>query len=79
MDSKVEVPEDPVLIVRGLAGVTRALREFGVKLRDSGRESYGGQKDDLVIALCLAVWAAELGEVGPRNVPLPGVGTGPLV
>lgn len=49
------------------------MRDFGVRLRPSGSDSYSGKAhDDLVIALCLALWAAGRSPHAPGPLPVPG-------
>ena len=46
---------------RRIANLQRSVEEmteFGVRLGTRGQERFEGKKDDLVTALCLAVWAA---------------------
>lgn len=55
--------------------LVREMRGFGVKLSAGGHESFEGKKDDLVMALCLAVWASGMagmgkGEMAPPGTPL---------
>jgi hypothetical protein len=45
---------------------------FGARLRPTGHTEYGGPHDDLVLALCLALWASRLADHGPRPVVIPG-------
>ena len=56
----------------GLDDLVREMRGFGVKLSGRGREGFEGKKDDLVMALCLAVWASGKAGVGEGDVLQPG-------
>jgi hypothetical protein len=55
-----------------LGELTREMRGFGVTRAARGRESFEGKKDDLVMALCLAVWAAGMVAPGEPDRIWPG-------
>jgi hypothetical protein len=55
-----------------LEELTREMRGFGVMTSARGRESFEGKKDDLVIALCLAVWATGMAAPGEPDRIWPG-------
>lgn len=56
-----------------VAALEEELLRFEVKITDAGRDTYGawreGQHDDLVFALCLAVWYGE-DKAAARDAPL---------
>jgi hypothetical protein len=48
------------------------MSNFGARIRPTGHTEYGGPHDDLLIALCLVLWASRLAPNGPRAVVIPG-------
>lgn len=56
-----------------LGPLAEEMRMFGMKRRLTGSEEYGGKKDDLVMALCLALWAAGQVDDREQDGPLPGM------
>jgi hypothetical protein len=71
----VRVMEEGLLFVADgveLETLVREMREFGVTISGRGREGFEGKKDDLVMALSLAVWAAGKAGVGEPDLVIPG-------
>lgn len=60
--------------LRDMPGLLDEMRQFGAKLRaDGGTPEFGGNKDDRVMALALAVWAAGISDLGVQDGGIPGM------
>ncbi len=60
--------------LRDMAGLVEEMRLFGAKLRpDGGGPEFSGTKDDRVMALALAVWAAGIADLGVQDGGIPGM------
>lgn len=67
--------------LREFGRLVEEMRGFGAKLTEGRAQSFGGKKDDLVIALALAVWGAGITDFEKRDVVIPGLPgrNGPLL